>query len=236
MRRSPRGLALGIPIMTAIAVFSFRLFLAPEGRSPPTARLGDLRIAPNPLPPGEAELVIGSARGLPPALEIVPLGEALSVKSIEALSRNAIRITVTTSPEIAAAALSLRASGDAMDARLQVGRPQKPLALPMHLPPEALEARKVETQSDDFVYSFVPADGVELASVCVLNATTGQWFQRDLDAEASDDRAEPPRVDFLGTKLAPGANRLLIATFSRDGSSRLEEFVAVRRVPEGSGN
>lgn len=231
MARFPRRLALGI-LAAILAAFGLPLFLLPEGRSPPAAALEDIRIAPNPLPSGTSEVIFGSARGLPEKLDLAALDGGLTVESVRALSRNALRAVVSASPEAQEATLRLRAEERTLDLRIAVGRASEPLALAANLPPEALETGKLETERDIFVYAFLPAAGTRLASVCILNDTTGEWFQRDLEEESARDASEPPRADFLGVKLAPGSNRLLVAAFSKEGTSRLEELAVVCREPQ----
>lgn len=234
MGRFSRRLGLGIPA-AVLAVFGLRLVLFPEGMSPPpAAALEDLRVAPNPIPPGTSELIVGSARGLPEELELLALGGGLAVESVRALSRNALRAVVSASPETREATLRLRVGERALDLKIAVGRASEPLALPANLPREALETGRLETVRDILAYGFLPAEGVRLASLSILNETTGGWFQRDLEPERARDPSEPPRVDFLGVRLAPGENRLLVASISEDGTSRLEELVVVRREPDRS--
>jgi hypothetical protein len=96
----------------------------------------------------------------------------------------------------------------------------------------------------------VPGESIDLAGVGILNETTGEWRQRDIveppekvsvfeevdtdgdgAADDADTSLEVPREDFLGIRLEPGPNRLLLSTFSRDGRARLEALLVTFEEP-----
>lgn len=214
------------------------LLLSEEERIGPPPDLGDLRIAPSPIPPGTSEVVIGSARGLPEAVALAALSGGVVVQKVDRLSGSAIRAVVATEEGTREARLGLTSAAESVEAAIPVASPPGPLAVPANLPEEALRTGEVETPRDVFVYAFLPAEGVDLAGVCILNETTGAWHQRDIEPpEAEEEEGAPedvseaeeaPRPDFLGVRLALGPNRLLIATFARDGTARLEELRVTR--------
>jgi hypothetical protein len=171
---------------------------------------------------------------------------------VEAVGPNARRVSGDVLPGASRVQLVVRRGAEETWISIAVGEPAEPLALAANLPEEALASAALETSSPVFVYAFVPASGVELVSLTLVNEATGDRLLREQpfpppakldEAELAgadtdgdevldvDEPAPPVAVpDFVGLRLAPGPNPLRIATTDRLGRTRLESII-VTYVP-----
>lgn len=252
-RKGSRALlALGLSACLGLGLVWFS---ASPGRARQAAGAFDeVFVAPNPIPAGSSELWIGSSKRLPEAAEVLSLSEGLSIERAERVSPFALRVLFASPLTSGGLALRLRAGEEEIDLVLSVGLERDSIALAANIPEEDLVAGAVTTRRDVFLYGFVPREGVELASLKILNATTGIWSSRDTEALPEKDPQDPtllvdsdgdglvdrddpdlvsadePPQDFLGVKLVRGANELRIATFDKAGGSRVEH-ITVFYVP-----
>jgi hypothetical protein len=214
------------------------------------AALQSLRVAPSPVPPGAAGILVASSAVLPRSLEVLSLSDEVALEPAKRLGDHALWLPVVTDARVRQADLELRLGEATLRLALAVGEPAVPLALPANLPEEAKSTGQLQATRPVFVYSFVPGEGIDLAGVGILNETTGEWRQRDIveppekvsvfeevdtdgdgAADDADTSLEVPREDFLGIRLEPGPNRLLLSTFSRDGRARLEALLVTFEEP-----
>lgn len=250
-RRISRSLIL-LACGVIFSTLTLPLALYPWGDSSP-ARAADTTasklpddffVAPYPIPVGESTILIGSFGEFPTDTSLlVPSPGARSLRT-ERLSQRALALRLSVDSGTSGVTLAIETASGSKTLTVPVGPRLEPQIEVTSIAPDELFDSEVTTSRPALIYGFQRLDPGELAFVRIYNETTREWYQRiyeprrplsplvDSDGngipDADDEDTRVVHGDFVGIHLSPGANRLHIACFRRDGRSSLEELLVLR--------